>query len=224
MKKVVVCMLFAALAAMGAFAQIVDVDLADPGRSLSVGATFNKQLPVFDTPYVDVKTGKSVSVILGYKLVFFLPVSYQDEKALPGFKRVLATDTLKVQIQTQDAKKKQTVSDIQPTSISPFKDAKSGADYIRVIVIVPVNYLNVYFFASANFEPIAGEYDRETRTLVGQIGSDPNQFLQPSEAATKAVPAKAAAPTPDRQFVPAASVINNGGDKKTSTSGTGGLK
>ena len=223
MKKIVVCVLFAALAAMGAFAQIVDVDLSDPARSLSVGSTFNKQIPVFDTPYVDVKTGKSVSVILGYKLVFFIPVSYQDEKTLPGFKRVLAVDTLKVQIQTQDAKKKQSVSDIQPTSISPFKDTKSDANFIRVIVVVPVNYLNVYFFASADFEPISGGYDRETRVLVGQIGSDPNQFLQPSEAVKKATPVKAVTPAPEPQFVPATS-FTGGTEKKNTASGTGGLK
>lgn len=186
MKKIMVFVLFAALAATGLFAQS-KVNHGSPWESLNPGLIGRPQTKISGSPYVDVKTGVPVSDIVGFKMSFFIPVKYQDEATLPGYVRYISDKNPSFQVQIKDAKKNLKLIDIQPVSVTSFKDATSGKDYLRVIIIVPTNYIGLYFYFDADFQPlVVGEDLPETKRLVGQFTYVESDFCQPSVTTTTA--------------------------------------
>lgn len=204
MKKVVMFVVFAALAAM-VFAQVADLDFGDSKRSLNVKTTFEPQEKVFGPAFID-SDGKLKSDILGYKLVFFIPNVIQEE----SFSRILLPETLKIQVQVALDKKKEEIINIVPVSVSSFQDT-AGEYYTRVVLVAPVNYLNVYFFASAKFEYIdMSEEGENVLVLAGQIGHDPKQLIYPEKTSTKKTSTSSSS---EKKFTPS-----------SSSSGTGGMR
>ena len=174
--------LFAALAATGLFAQNSAWTNIMDSR-----VVVRPQVPIQSAPVVDAKGNVSYPVS-EYKLVLYYPVVLQNDQLLPGYKRTisLAANTI-CKVQIKDARNNVSVIDRLISSVSPFKDSKDD-DFLKVVIMVPSNYIQVYITFDAIFTPIQVGEDIETRKVISILGNDPKLFIQPAVVATSSAP------------------------------------
>lgn len=201
MKKIILVLILAALAAVGVFGQNTPwTDVVD--ERLVV----RNQIPIQSTPVIDEKGNVSYPVS-EYKLVLYYPVFME----IPGYVRTISFPKNGVfKAQVKDAKNKTSVIDLPVSSVDSV--ILAGLDkeesYIKIVLRIPSNYLKVYLIFNATFNPLQEGEDVETRQVLSMIGHDEKLFKQPAVVLSSKT-------STGTQFVPV---------KPQETDNTGGLR
>lgn len=187
MKKIMLVLILAALAAVGLFGQEKKFDWNDPSQSIGVDVRVlkpSKQIPVSGVPYIDSKTGLPVPVIESYRVDMIIPVIFRDETILPGYTRIILNESPQFTIVTKEKDGKINVSTSTACYVETFKD-QNNDEFLVARFVLPTNYITAYITLPAELKPIS-ELSQEFKTFViGGFSYEPSQFMIPNKSNLK---------------------------------------